>query len=230
MRPSGFTATLLITVVFLTGCSTHIIHPKFNSSQIETLGIKPSFDYTNEHAENYFLKVYENSKNKQATRNRIAFEMMTIIDDNYSQFERNLRQAKGGKDSLVSIVSLTMTGIGSISTGNIPKYLSAADTALKGSNSAIDKNLLGDTLPEVLISKMRAIRASVAKDIYEGLDKPDSSYPLQAVIRDCVRYFSQGTVTSALAALASDTAKEATQNSEAAEKKKQTISAPATSS
>jgi len=212
---------VLICAGGLTGCNT--LHPKIDTTSLHTFNMKLTYEYQTPTAPNYFRTLYEGASDKKVERNRIAFELMSVIDDNYGEFERNLREGKGYKDAFVSITSLILTGAASISTGQAPKILAAVDTGLKGSNAAVDKNLLGDHVPELLINKMRANRATVASSIYENMSKADDIYPLQAAVRDLMRYFQEGSVTSALTSLVSDTAKDADVKASEANKKQLTI-------
>jgi transposase len=49
----------------------------------------------------------------------------------------------------------------------------------------------------------------LSSQIYQSMSKSESEYPLEAGIRDVIRYYNEGFVTSALASLAATTALEA---------------------
>ncbi|MBY0236235.1 MAG: hypothetical protein K2W93_14740 [Burkholderiaceae bacterium] len=212
-------ALLILPTIIFTGCSS--FHPPIETGTISTFGLAPTFEYKSNASANFYLTQYNNAKpeEKENVRNRITFEFMTLIDEDYGAYERKLRGSKAFKDSTVETTSLIITGVASISTGGAPAILAAMDTVLKGSNSSIDKNFLGDRVPELIINKMRANRSLIAGQIYEKLNLPDSNYPLQAAIRDLMRYYGEGSVTSALSALSTDAANDAAKNSEDAHKK-----------
>jgi len=210
---------LIISTTIFAGCGS--FHPPIETGTISTFGLAPTFEYKSNANANFYLTQYNNAKpeEKENIRNRITFEFMTLIDEDYGAYERKLRGSKAFKDSTVETTSLIITGAASISTGGAPAILAAMDTVLKGSNSSIDKNFLGDRVPELIINKMRANRSLIAGQIFEKLNLPDSNYPLQAAIRDLMRYYGEGSVTSALSALSTDAANDAAKNSEDAHKK-----------
>ena len=172
---------------------------------------------------NYFQTKFDDAKNdtaKKAVRNRIVYELMRLVDDDYGKFEGDLRGDRAYKDTIVKIVSLVLTGGASLAQKTAANTLSALDTGLKGANEAIDANAFRSYTPELLINRMRTNRAEVAAKIYKSMDQPVDKYPLEAAIRDIVNYYKQGSVTSALASLAATTSKEADTAMESADKAK----------
>jgi len=175
-----------------------------------------TYDYVNPYAGNHFRKQYRCADDRAAERNRILYELMGIIDDDFSKFERDLRSDRAYKDVLVAWTSISLTGVASLATTGVANILAAVDTGLKGANEAVDRNAFREKGPELLINTMRAQRARVAKNIYERMRETDAQYPLEAGLRDVVHYYHAGFVTAALAALAEETAKDAAESEKAA--------------
>lgn len=211
-RPLIFT-----TIYLLSGCTTIPVpvklHTPVQTKSIEALQVQYTYLYLPENSREakYFRNAYSsaNATEKPAIRNRIIYELLTAIDDNYFVFESNLRETAGMKDTVVDWLSLTLTGAASISTGGAPRILAAIDTGLKGANASVDKNMLGAMVPTLLINRMRADRSDIEKKLYTSMKLTDSEYPLEAALRDIVNYWAQGSVTAAMSSLAAATAKQA---------------------
>lgn len=211
-----YTTVIICVLCFvLCGCSEFRGRMKLPKS---SLGY--TYDYNTPTNTNYFRKRYEAATDKEAERNRIVFELMGAVDEDFSKFERALRSDRAYKDIAVKWTSIGLTAGASLASQGAANILAAIDTGLKGANEAVDKNAFRDNTPEVLINKMRAKRAEMASQIYESMNKKVGAYPLEAAIRDVSRYYSEGFVTSALAALAASTAIEAKDATQEANQKK----------
>jgi hypothetical protein len=184
-----------------------------------TLGTNLTYNYADTTADNYFLTVYKNATgDKKAARNRIIFELMTLVDDEYAQHERSIRVKRNTKDLIFKTTSIGLTGWASLAADGTAQALAALDTGVKGVGEAIDTTVYEQNSTEVLINTMRARRASVAEQIYAAMASDDDKYPLEAAMRDIVRYFYEGSTTSALAALAESTASKAKDQEETTRK------------
>jgi hypothetical protein len=72
---------------------------------------------------------------------------------------------------------------------------------------------------EAIRLQMDASRATVASEMISKMtDKSDSDYPLEAGLRDIIRYYDAGNVTSGVAGLSEASGKQK-QNAQAAEAK-----------
>lgn len=188
------------------------------------LGAGTAYNYSrncvNSSTQKCFRTAYEeqstDATKQKSVRNRIVYELMGIVDDDFTRFQREFRKDLVAKDLGVKVVSLLLTAGASVASEGAAQTLAAIDTGLKGVNETLDTTAYRNYSSEFLISKMRADRAAVATRIYFSLEQAVDIYPLEAALRDIVEYYSQGTVTSALTSLVNSTAKEAGINESAA--------------
>jgi hypothetical protein len=103
---------------------------------------------------NYFKNAIGQAKDKKAERNRVLFELLGIVDDEYARFEITLRSDRTLKDILVTIVSLGLTGTATLASEGTAHTLAAIDTGMKGANAAVDSNAFRDKAPELIINTM----------------------------------------------------------------------------
>ncbi|HWR02356.1 MAG TPA: hypothetical protein VN371_10890 [Chlorobaculum sp.] len=162
----------------------------------------------------YFWDAYDNAINdneKQNIRNKIMYELMTIIDDNYYTGEERIRHNMVLKNALTDVISQAISVTGSvISNGQTSRILNGIQGGFTASSSAFDRYELGGHLIDVMIKEMRACRDKVAVNIYLCMDKNVDEYPLVEGLHDLSEYYRQGSLTSALSAIAEDASKKAT--------------------
>ena len=225
-RPLQVTPRLALFLLLpgaLAGCSTFGAHQAFtyrktygnsNPERVLTYSYDPNFENQNRP---FFKKVYAAppaNETQQQVRNRILYELMGVIDDYYFQYTKEMRRDVSSKGLLVDTAGLA-TSIASTAAGanEVKTILSAISSSVQGLSKAIDSNvLLGNTVQAIRL-QMDAGRASVADEIIKKMEKDTTSYPLEAGLRDIVRYYDAGTLTSGLATLT----KEAGSNKETAE-------------
>jgi hypothetical protein len=208
-------AIIGVAAIIITGCRSEMTR----HSPISTETAGTTFKYissTNEQNNtDFFRTAYKNSSTDESAQEKvrasIAYEVMELIDEEYSTYEINLRSDRAYKDSLTQIASIALSSAATVTgTSNLKTILSAIDTGLKGANAAIDTEVYRDKASEALISQMRASRAKSASVIYNGLKKPIVKYPLEALRRDLGNYYRAGNLTSALVDLASQSTQAAT--------------------
>jgi hypothetical protein len=146
-----------ILMFSLIGCSE--MPRRIDTSQSTAIGTSLTYEYKNQTATNYFKNAYDKASDKKKERNQILFELLGIVDDEFSEFERQLRSDRAYKDVVVKILSLALTGVASLSGESAANTLAAIDTGLKGANEAVDRSAFRDHAPELLINRMRANRA-----------------------------------------------------------------------
>lgn len=154
----------------------------------------------------FFKTAYKNAISEadaRRVRNRILYELMGMVDDHYFRYTVQLRAGIAGKgvltDSLGIATSLAATAAGG---EQLKTILSAISTAAQGINKSIDANLLVGSTVEAIRLQMDATRAAVAAEMIEKMKgQGDADYPLEAGLRDIVRYYDAGTVTSGVAGL-----------------------------
>jgi len=230
-------AAFLSFSVFVTGCQTvHNYVPWFCPSLYRApitdeictgLGTSLRYDYTDTDAVNYFMTCYSHASDeakagvhlseRAAIRNSILFELMGMVDSEYARFEVNMRADRATKDILIKCFSLGLTGTATFAGGSASQILAGIDTGLKGGSEAWDVNMLGGKASELLNNTMRSERSKVEASIYDNMKLPIWKYPLEAGIRDVVKYYRQGHVTSALTMLVEQSALEAKNNADNAD-------------
>jgi len=154
----------------------------------------------------YFRDAYNSppaSKTKRDVRDEILYDLMSIVDANYRQFEDNLRTDRTVKDLSVTLATLGLTSAATIFGGEETKtILSAIATGVVGANAAVDKQVFKDYATEALIPEMRALRNDIATNMIANMKTQDvDKYPLDAGLRDIVDYYHAGSVTAALQGL-----------------------------
>lgn len=192
-------AVPLVLVMALCSCSETPRKIKFASKA--NLGLALTYNYTQPTRTNYFKYRIENAGNPKAERNRVIFELMGLIDSEFSQFERHLRSDRALKDTFATWTSIALTAGAAITGGDTGKILSAIDTGFKGANEAVDKNIFKDYATEALLNQMNTKRSELAAQIYQSMTNTIEVYPMEAAIRDLERYHNEGYVTPAIVAL-----------------------------
>lgn len=172
-----------------------------------------TYSYTRAGATNdrpFFKEAYATAgPDTEHIRNRILYELMGLVDDYYFRYTRQLRAGIAGKgiftDSLGIATSLASTAAGG---EQVKTILSAISTGVQGVSKSIDANaLLGSTV-EAIRLQMDATRSSVATEIITKIKEQGvAEYPLEAGLRDIVRYHDAGTITSGVAALSQESAR-----------------------
>lgn len=150
----------------------------------------------------YFKDAYKEGPPK-TVRNRIMYELMGIVDDFYYRYTVELRQDITSKGIVADAVGIS-TSLAATAAGGegLKTLLAAISTAGQGLNKSIDANiLLGNTVQAIRL-QMDAARADLATEIIAKLREQDvADYPLEAGLRDIIRYYDAGTVTSGVASL-----------------------------
>jgi hypothetical protein len=194
-------------IIASSGCSE--FRPALNLSKPTVVGTSLTYSYTSTNAGNFFKTAFNQAADKKAERNRIIYELMGIIDSDFEKFAIRLRSDRAYKDTIISLVSLGLTGGASLSSKTTANILAAIDTGLKGGNDEVNLNAWGNDAPELLINKMNALRSTIQGRIYDNMKKEVTDYPLEAMISDMSDYYQAGSVTKALVDLNASTAKEA---------------------
>lgn len=176
----------------------------------------------------YFKTAYQEacaSGNGREVRNRILFELMGMVDDYYYRYTINLRSDVIGKNLLVNLSGIGTSFAASLVGGEqIKTVLSAISTGIQTFSTAIDKEVFMDNTVQALRFQMDANRAGIATQMFEKMGDGTAAYPLEAGLRDIIRYYDAGTLTSALSSLSAKAAKEKDENQKNAAKAASEIS------
>ena len=163
----------------------------------------------------FFKDAYEAAASdaaaRRGVRNRILYELMGAVDDHYFRYTRQLRAGMAGKgvfsDSLGIATSLASTAAGG---QQLKTVLSAISTGVQGVSQSIDANALMGSTVEAIRLQMDATRAAVGAEMITKMGQTDGDYPLEAGLRDIIRYYDAGTVTSGVAGLSRASGKQKT--------------------
>jgi hypothetical protein len=141
----------------------------------------------------------------QLYRNELVHIGLTLIDDNYNQFENDLFVGRATTTVAGDITELGVAAATGITNGErVKTILAIALTAFKGGRKAIEVNFFRERTTEVIAQKMRGSRSKVLQGIYQGLGLPVVRYPLGAALDDLVNYLYAGSINGALLELAQD--------------------------
>ncbi|MBY5585080.1 hypothetical protein [Rhizobium leguminosarum] len=132
-------------------------------------------------------------------RNSIVLSTMGAMDVEYTRFEQQLTSERQGVPLLATTTSLALSATSTVVGNATTKAgLAAADTFLKGTKEAYDKEVLANQTIGVLQTQMRANRSAVRSRIIRLLAQSDDAYPLELALADMEDYYSAGTITSGL--------------------------------
>lgn len=213
---------IIILVVFwfcVTGCSTNrpILGGPNKPAILKEVKNVSTFEYRNKSAKNYYVTVYKDASDKEAVRNQILSDLMTIIDSNYHSYEDNLRNDKSTQEFLADLATLGLTAAATVSGGEETKtILSAIATGVVGVNTAANKEYFQNNAIQALQLQMRAARSKVETSLIKGMKQSIKDYPLEAGIRDIVQYYYAGSLNDALISLVQNSGSEAKTNQAAA--------------
>jgi len=186
--------------LMLSGCATIQGYPKDPENIKLAMGaIKNGFDGTDELA--YYGTTAGDPK-RTSIRDSIIAKRLRGYDIEFSSFERNLL---GGSNSIsvgADLVGLALGGLTATVGGVGTKAaLGAASTGVLGTNTAISKDLFYQKTIPALISQMEANRAKALLAIVQGMNLPDSKYPLSVALSDLNIYRDAGSIPSAISTI-----------------------------
>jgi len=183
----------------------------------------PAFNYTVASGAKYYLTVYNNAAaaseaDGETARNQILNDLMGVIDDNYFEFETNLRGDKAVQEMGTDIATLGLTAAATVvGAAETKTILSAIATGVVGVNSSIDKQIFQNNAIQALQLQMRSARAAVEINLNNGMGKSLKDYSLQNGIRDIVKYYHAGSLTDALIGLVQSSGNNAQLNQDSAD-------------
>jgi hypothetical protein len=160
---------------------------------------------------NYNQAVTANNEQlAQRIRNEAIFDVLAVIDDNYTDYISNIESRRSKTDFILDIIDLGAGAATGISKGERPnQILGIAMTAFRGGRTSSELNFYKQQTTPILIAKMDDNRSTVLADILERQDDPTSNYSLKAAIRDLVEYYNGGTLVRAFTELSKSTAVQA---------------------
>lgn len=210
-------------IFFFTGCS--VTRPENNATDAYIKGLEQRYEKAmpeltgNATDSNIRQKIldpistYQNASLEnpqdryklQISRDRILFQLMSMVDDFYYRYEAQLQGGKSLSNILTDSAIIGLSGAASLAGGEeLKSILSVAAAGLAGSRLSIDKNLFADKALPIVLAKARAMRKERQREILYRMSQSVDLYPLEAGIKDVIEYFNNGTLVSALQALSGD--------------------------
>jgi hypothetical protein len=154
---------------------------------------------------------------KAAVRNQILYELMGVIDDYYGAYTDRQLGLENNKNLFADVFALGTSAASTAAGGEqLKTVLSAISTGVQGGSSDIDKDVFQKASLQAVKESMDTARHEVAIRIYLKMRNDEFAYPLEAALRDVIRYYYAGTLTAGLEQL-SATANETKVTSQSSE-------------
>lgn len=204
----------LLLVAVSTGCRYFAPSSARGPAPALTLNDKTlEYNYSDPDKTNFFRKAYADAKTpdaKKNVRNGIIDELMSLIDQNYRNYEVVLRTDKNVKDLGATLASMGLTAAATVAgTEETKTILAAIATGVIGANAAVDKTIFKDFGIESLQFEMQRLRSERAKIIFTAKKQPVDEYSLNQAIGDLLEYYNAGFVTRALTSMVVQTGNKA---------------------
>jgi len=130
-------------------------------------------------------------------RNKIVYSTASEIDKNYREFKNSFFGERAATETLLDIAQIGLGTAGTFAGGQTPNLLAAISTGVAGSRLSFNKNFFKEKSPDLLLSRMDALRAEQWSQIYLKLKENDSIYSLYEAERDLFAYFEKGSLQAA---------------------------------
>ncbi|MGO9577887.1 MAG: hypothetical protein ACLP2P_00595 [Desulfobaccales bacterium] len=132
-------------------------------------------------------------------RNKIVFLTKTEIDKNYAAFKNSFYGERAGTETLLDIAQIGLTSAGTLAAGEtIKTVLAAVATGVSGSRLSFNKNFFKEKSPDILISRMDALRVEKWSQIHlQLINSTDDKYSLYEAEGDLFAYYQAGSLQAA---------------------------------
>ena len=189
-------ALLLLSLFAASSCSSSF---KGGPDRFATEGSTSSFLTLGYSASRYSEYRSSTGAERQKLRNSIVLSTMGTMDLAYGKFEQQLTSERQGIPLLATTTSLALSATSTVLGNETTKAgLAAADTFVKGTKEAYDKDVLANQTIGFLQTQMRANRSAVRSRIIRLLSELDEAYPLELALADLEEYYAAGTITGGL--------------------------------
>ena len=201
---SGMRCITLLWVLLISGCFAFRLAPTPPPVYTQTL-------YTPE-AYKADLDAYEDLL-KQAThdasdamlakrtdlRNKVVYSTVNEIDKNYDDFKNSFFGERAATETALDVLQIGLSSAGTLAGGEATKEILAATvTGVTGSRLSYNKNFLKEKTPDLLLSRMDALRSEQWLRLYSKLsNSTDETYSLLEAERDLVAYYQAGSLDAA---------------------------------
>jgi hypothetical protein len=199
---------LLCIVAFATGCpSGPSKHFPGNDQALKTKSLVSNMNAYLTQLQNDYNHVVDSDPAKaKRDRNDAIEAAMAVIDDNYTDYIRNIETQRSTTDFILDVVELGTGAATGITKGERPnQILGIALTAFRGARTSRELNFYQQKTTPILIIKMDDNRSKVLASMLDKKSKEVGEYSLKAAIRDMVAYYNAGTLVRAFTELGKDT-------------------------
>src|SRR5882672_8984080 len=137
---------------------------------------------------------------RTALRNKIVYATAKEIDKSYGAFKNAFFGERALAETTADLVQIGLGLAGTLAGGEaIKEILSAAATGVAGSRLSYNKNFFKEKAPDILLSRMDALRSEQWSRIYLQLAQAtDETYSLAEAERDLVTYYRAGSLEEAV--------------------------------
>lgn len=140
---------------------------------------------------------------KKLSRNKIVNGRLRAIDIHFSAFQKELYKEGVTLNVGTDWALLGLSGAGAVVGGASTKAILAAIAGgITGGKASFDKHVFFEKTMPVLLGQMVALRKQKLVTIRDGLQSPDSQYPLDQALVDVEAYYHAGTLPGAIIEIA----------------------------
>ena len=151
---------------------------------------------------------YENADSgeaKQKLRDKIVYSVAGEIDKNYKEFKNSFFGERASTETLLDMAQIGLATAGTFAGGlSTVNLLAAISTGVAGSRLSFNKIFFKEKSPDLLLSRMDALRTDQWSQIYLKLQENDSTYSLYEAERDLFIYFDKGSLQAAFQDVVAD--------------------------
>lgn len=142
---------------------------------------------------------------KVARRNQVITEMVSIVDQNYRDFETRFWKFGANLGLATDIASLGLNAGAAVSgdTG-VQRLLAVLASTMAGSKASYDRNYFTQQTRPVLMAKMRALRDIARLEIETQREQRGLSYSMEQAMVDVQSLYDAGTIPFALQSIATE--------------------------
>lgn len=136
---------------------------------------------------------------RTALRNKIVYSTAKEIDKNYDDFKNSFFGERAATETALDVLQIGLSSAGTLAGGEATKeILAATATGVTGSRLSYNKNFFKEKTPDLLLSRMDALRAEQWSQLYRKLSSStDEVYSLYETERDLVAYYQAGSLEAA---------------------------------
>jgi hypothetical protein len=202
--PFGMWCCALLCVVVASGCSTFRLAPVPPPVYTQALYTPEAYQKDRDAYETLWGQATHEAPDptmpkRTALRDKIVYATAKEIDKNYTDFKSSFFGERAALETGLDIVQIGLGSAGTLAGGELTKaILAATATGVAGMRLSYNQNFFKEKTPDILLSRMDALRAERWSQLYRQLSgSTDETYPLSAAERDLVAYYQAGSLEAA---------------------------------